>query len=85
MRIAIIGAGSVGATCRTSASAAPKRRTEGENDNSAHSLLALGLKWRLLSPAAYRASRRAATMARLLTADAAHVGPQARRSDLDDR
>ena len=65
-------------TCRTSASAAPKRRTEGENDNAAHSLLALGLKWRLLGPPAYRTSRRAATMARLLTADAAHVGPQAR-------
>src|SRR5215510_5221803 len=34
----------------------------GENDNGAHSLPALGLKWRL--SAAYRASRRAATMAR---------------------
>src|SRR5262249_39902350 len=34
MRIAIIGAGSVGATCRTSA----------KNNNGAHSLLALGLK-----------------------------------------
>ena len=51
----------------------PRKERGGENDNAAHSLLAPGLKWRLLGPAAYRASRRAATIARLLTADVAHV------------